>query len=375
LEASLVRAIREVDKERERAARAVEELAFGGQADRNVHPLVQALATLEWTKRARQDYPREIARVCEIAIERLGAPASNRDSEIDADIIRGSHALLRAELGNAYRILRDFRPAHGAFKAALSLLDEVADPDVIANVLLLAGVYSKDVRDFDVAEHLGRRSLNAFREIGEQRGAERAQRLLAAIPFVKGDLAGAKKAFLELLSRPLLDRSTELSAIWHIFKIHALEGRTFEGNRFLPRFRELVGDWTDSVGVRSLLKWLNALILGGIGRPDEGAALLEEVRNYYLGQEITFDAALASVDLAFLYLRGGHASKAARVASEAASVLYAAQPDNPAALAAIRTFAEAMRDQKATQAIYQGTVTALEQGRTGPSSPSLSLYA
>lgn len=343
---TLTRVLDEIQREREQAYEIVERVAGGETVDvagLGFQPLIFALAALKWSEAARQDDPRGICRVCRLTLALLQDPAYG-ETEIDAGVRRSSIALLWAELGNAYGLLGDFRESERALKRALALEGVIAeDPHAVACVLLLAAYYCKNVRDFEGATTLASRSLRALERLGEHRDSERARWLLAAIPFAQGDFHAAKQGFAELLSSPLTDRITELSAVFHLVKIHALDDTLFQAGRWLTRLRELAPQWSGCVGIQIKLKWLRGLIDGGTGDPASGARLLEKVRDYYLDQDIVIDAALASVDLASLWLKAGHKPEAARAASNASAVLTAAQPDNPALLTAIRTIEAATR--------------------------------
>jgi len=88
--------------------------------------------------------------------------------------------------------------------------------------------------------------------------------------------------------------------------------------------------------------------------------------DYFLGEGIAFDAALAAADLAFFQLREG-LPEAATTALTALQVLEAEKLDYPEGYAALTTLTEAVRRGALETQTYRDLVTRVEFSRfSGP---------
>lgn len=104
-----------------------------------------------------------------------------------------------------------------------------------------------------------------------------------------------------------------------------------------------LGNELDSVRV----SWLSARVAAGLGREEEAAARLAEVRQEFARRNIAFDAALAALELAALELDRGQA-QAVRILAQSAAPTFAAQSIPCELLASLRVFWQAAKREAAT---------------------------
>jgi transcriptional regulator with XRE-family HTH domain len=114
------------------------------------------------------------------------------------------------------------------------------------------------------------------------------------------------------------------------------------------------------------LHWLKGWIAAGLGRADAAISLLEWVRSEFSTRSIDYDMALASLDLAALYLEKGHAKKVKELAREMAPI-FSREQVIPEALNALRIFCEAAAQETATLALVRRLSQYLDRVRYEPS--------
>ena len=123
-------------------------------------------------------------------------------------------------------------------------------------------------------------------------------------------------------------------------------GRYAEAAALLPEVRPL----SETVGTdldRVRLRWVEGRVSGGLG--DQGAArrAFEEVRQVFLAEEIAYDAALVSLDLATLAIQQARTSEVRELAREMVTI-FRAQDVPREALASALVFEEAATLDAAT---------------------------
>jgi hypothetical protein len=110
------------------------------------------------------------------------------------------------------------------------------------------------------------------------------------------------------------------------------------------------------------LSWLRGKIAAGLGEGAEAERLFRETRDGFVRQGNGYDAAMASLDLALLYLREGRAADVLPLAEEMAA-LFGAQEVHREALAAVLLFQEAARREEVTAGMVRELAGRLETAR------------
>jgi hypothetical protein len=126
--------------------------------------------------------------------------------------------------------------------------------------------------------------------------------------------------------------------LWHL-------NRHDEAAALLPVVRELADPSNTLDLIRT--RWLAGRVALGFGEREEAAGAFEEVRNAFAGHRLPYDMALATLDLAALYLEDGRTRDVKALAKEMVAV-FLDQGVHREATAAARLFARAVAAETAT---------------------------
>ena len=221
-------------------------------------------------------------------------------------------------LGNARRISSDLHGAEKAFELAESLVDRGSgDPLEQGRILELQASLDLDRRRLEKAERrlsqasvLYRRAEAFHRHgrtlISRGRICGRSERIDEAIELLREGLS-------------LIDAEQERRMV--LVGVHNLcfylneRGDHEEALRLLGEARQLHRELANRLDLIRL-RWLEGRIALGAGRLDDAEAALSEVRAQFVEQEIGYEAALVSLDLAGVYARQGRAQEMRRLAEE-----------------------------------------------------------
>lgn len=123
-------------------------------------------------------------------------------------------------------------------------------------------------------------------------------------------------------------------------------GRFKEAEQRLGEIQMLTLDIGQDLA-RLRLRWLESRIAAGLGKEEESAEALTEVWKGFADRGITFDAAVATLELAALELDRGHTAKVKTLAGLAAEV-FVAQVIPRELFTSVRLFWEAAKREAAT---------------------------
>lgn len=140
-------------------------------------------------------------------------------------------------------------------------------------------------------------------------------------------------------------------------------GKYQEAADLLPEVRCLaaqLGNRLDRLRVR----WLESRVLDGQGKPDEAIAALEQVQGAFAQEDLLYDEAMATLELARLYLRHRRTAETRELATRAEPMFFALGIE-PRVLEAIQLFLEAARQEAATLELLDQALQALSQARPG----------
>jgi tetratricopeptide (TPR) repeat protein/DNA-binding XRE family transcriptional regulator len=274
-----------------------------------------------------------------------------------------------AHLGNALRVHGKLQGSEEAFRRALPLWKAGApgDPGLLneARVLgLEASLRLAQQRSAEALELLNRALAVDHPEESRYLLVNRARALEQL-----GDYAGAVAALRQAV--PLLDERQEPRQLWvvhftllsNLCHIH----RFAEAEALLPDVQtqaERLGQGLDLV--RTL--WLQGWIAAGQGRREEAIQDLEQVRREFTAQEIPFDAALVTLQLATLYLEDGRTAEVRELALTLAWI-FSAEGMHPQGLAALRLFREAAEQEAVTVEVARRLSDYLYRAQRNPELP------
>ncbi len=141
-------------------------------------------------------------------------------------------------------------------------------------------------------------------------------------------------------------------------------GRHAEAEKLLPDIRSLavrLGNGLDLV--RAL--WLEGRIAAGLDQRDKAVSALQRVREDFTSRGMAYDVALATLELAVLFLEEGRAEKVQNLARQMAPI-FKSQGVHREALAALRLFQEAAEQNAATVELARRLVRYLQRARHEP---------
>ncbi len=270
-------------------------------------------------------------------------------------------ANLRAQgwawIGNAYRLALDFLAAEQAFVRADEELPRTQpNPLVQADLLRRkAGLRWAQCR-YEEGLELANAALALLREYGDAQ-------LLAEALVVRSNIVryvrDVKVAIADLAeAKSHLERSASAStqltmAVYtSLVDLYTLAGNLEEASTSLTKAQTLAADLKVGPSVLALLQAQQGRIYRDNGRLQEAEDLLVRARVALVAEEELESAAGAAVDLAILYLRQGRRQEAEKVATELLPFLKTYKTDS-SALPAGQTLREALASRSITEPLLQ----------------------
>ncbi len=271
-------------------------------------------------------------------------------------------------VANARRAANDLRGSDAALAKAGPLWEAGApgDPGFFneAMVYWIEATVRKTQRRFPEAM---RRIEDA---LAADRGDLRGKLLLtkAQILGALGGIDGSTEVLLEAL--PHLDEKREprtaLGVRYQLLVDLCSQGRAVEAALRLPQVQALaeqLGQHVDLIRV----SFLGAKISAGTGRVEDAERGFEQTRRLFASHKppLGLDYALVSLDLALLLLKHGRASEAKTLA-EQMMWIFSGQGIRPEALAALRVFCEAAKQETATEELTWRVIRFLHRSQHDP---------
>jgi hypothetical protein len=125
-------------------------------------------------------------------------------------------------------------------------------------------------------------------------------------------------------------------------------------------YREFPDLWTN---LRQA--WLKGKIAWGLGDLADAEQLLGEARSGFILQNIGYDAAMVSLDLALIYVQQKRTRELKQLADEMHEI-FAAGDVHREAMAALLLFEDAIREEKLTAKIVEDLAGYLKRARSNP---------
>jgi tetratricopeptide (TPR) repeat protein len=343
--------------ERETAERKAEEILQA--AGRGENPALPAGATswglcellLAKSRELRHTDPAGMLRLAELARQ---AADSLSPAVHEADQRSDMQARAWSELANAYRLNYDLPQAEMAMARALDLRAQgTGDPllyarvaDLNASLLCHQRRFKEAFRMLDLAYAIHRRHSDVH-EVG---------RTLILKGLYTG-YAGKPEEGLQLLVRglPMIDRSRDSKLVFHalhnILLLRVELGEYEAAQRQLQRMRPLYAEhaaWLDLVKLHRL----EGEIAAGLGDLVTAEATFQQIRQDLDDAGNTGQAALASLDLAGVWLRQGRTAEVRALIPQIGATFRAIGVEREA-LSALHMLRDALERDKATLEILQ----------------------
>ena len=278
-----------------------------------------------------------------------------------------------AFLGNARRVATDFDGADAAFARAWDLwrAAEGADPRGLLpewRLLCLEASLRREQRHFSEARDL----LDKARALCGN-NALAAGRILLKKEHVfeqMGDREGALTALAE--AAPFIEASQDPDQLF-AHRFNTADNlcdltRYEEAASLLPAVQEMA-ELRGAALQRIRVVWLTARVAAGLGRREEAEAGFQQARRDFAERDLPYEAALASLDLAVLWLEGGRTAEVRGLAVEMEKV-FKEKKIAREALAAVILFCEAARREAATVELARRVMGEIEAARCSAPRPA-----
>lgn len=310
------------------------------------------------------DEPKAAGQVIESLIE----TASRIDASLFGSELR--HDLLArawSYQGNVLRILSDHRQAEAAFaKAEAHLGAGTGDLLEKARLLTLKASLRRRQRRLDESNELLQRAVAIYLGTDEDHLAGRTMVLQAQVASEQGNPARSISLVKQALG--LIDASREprlvLCSQQNLVADLAEMGLYQEAMALLPKTRRLSIEY----GTRfDLLRFrlLEGLILQGLGHDSRSEAAFLEVRKGFLEEDMGYDVALVSLNLAALYARQARIPELKRLTAEMVPI-FQSRDVHREALTALLLFQKAVEMETVTVRMVEEVASYLRQTQHDP---------
>jgi tetratricopeptide (TPR) repeat protein len=253
-------------------------------------------------------------------------------------------------LANSLRVGGDFTAAGGTFASADELWERGAAGDPAG---LLDGTRRLDLKAslFMYQEELFEEARSLLDQALSSASSDQARGRLLLKKATALEIAGEYEAALEVLDQaePRIDgeRDSRLFLV-HRFNrmVNFLHLDRYEAAEpLLPLVETLTAELGNELD-RVRARWLRGRCWAGLGRWEEALAALSEVRRYFRAEEIAYDFAVVSLEVAELHLKQGRTGLAQELAEEMLWI-FKDQKIHKEALAALALFCRAARKEEA----------------------------
>jgi tetratricopeptide (TPR) repeat protein len=286
------------------------------------------------------------------------------------------HALALGYRGNALRALGRLPEAGRCFERARRLIrsgivagesrEVIADVEVYAKLAWFEGMYYRELGRWGTAEEGLNRAALFFTILADEDSVHRVALSLTELYVCSGSVADALEGVANLLEH--LSERQDPDLYWTARFNHAYymaEAGLYEAaQKELGACLALPAFPRDAFTQRRIL-WLGGRIDRELGALAAAESKLAAVRAGYLEEGSGLNLALASLDLALVYLVQGRAADLQQLAEEL-TVIFGANDVHREALAALMLFQEAVRQQRITASYLSRLRGYLERSRYQP---------
>jgi tetratricopeptide (TPR) repeat protein len=319
--------------------------------------------------------PAFVARVCDasemaagqnadraLALARLALYLAER---VPGEVSCGCRGFSWAFIANAHRVGGKLRAATTAFDTARELwdtatcLDPALDP---VRFLSLEASLRREQREYDKALALLDRALVS----ADPREEVNLLLKKAHVQHYRGQCEESIRTLrlAESKVEPERDARSWFAVQFNLAANECRLNRHQEARALLPAIEKLAETIHGELGLLRLL-WLRALTASGLGEEEDAARWLEQVRQAFVDRNNPFDAALASLDLAEVYLKQARWPEV-RFLAEEMFCIFQRQGVHEQALKALQLFREAVQRQEVTVALIRKLAQYLREARHDP---------
>jgi tetratricopeptide (TPR) repeat protein len=372
LQAKALERIQIVEMERQSAPKLAAELlacSFSQQLQRigqesRFHSTALADLLLEQSSAFSREEPARAEETARLSLEITNRIESDGKSQALASDLK---ARAWAYIGNARRILSDFDQATSSMAKAESFLESGSgDPLERARVLDLKASLLSAQRRFDQALKTIDLVISIYHRVREPHREGRALVSKAMILGYAGEQVSGIPLFFRALQ--LIDQERDPHLVLAAFNNLLVDltdlGRYAEARNLLPQVKaklEEVGTRPD----RTRVCWTEARLEAQLGHTAEAEAKLRQVREEFIIEGNGYNAALASLDLAKIFLGQGRMAETRQLAVEMHQS-FASRNVQRETLVALIFFQQAAEQEKATVGLVEQVTQYLRRGRGKP---------
>jgi tetratricopeptide (TPR) repeat protein len=269
-------------------------------------------------------------------------------------------------VGNARRVRSELPGADQAFRTAWKLwqMGAATTSGLLneARILDLEASLRRDQTRFKEALELLDRALSVDSGPLTKRMLLNKATVLEAL----GDFAGAVDTLRQ--AAPLVERENDPRSLlvlrFNLAVNFYFLDRYQEAADLLPELRSSIlrlGNGLDTLRFR----WLDGRIAAGLGQREEALMALAGVREGFATRGIAYDTALASLELAEIYLKEGRTAEVKTIARQMAPI-FQSQGVHREALAALKLFQEAAAREALTLDLARRLVRYLQRAQYNP---------
>jgi tetratricopeptide (TPR) repeat protein len=274
-------------------------------------------------------------------------------------------------IGNCRRVQSDLREASKAFTTAEGYLAQGSgDAMEFARLLDLKASLLRAERDFDGATSILARAIEIYRRAREWHLEGRALLKQAKILGDSGRVEGAVSV-MERAAK-LLDSQREPRVLlllkWNLASYLTTLGKLEQAQALLLEVRELVRMY-GSRHDRLRVLWVEGVLRSQLGQPDLAVEALKQVREGFIAENIGYDVALVSLDLATLYLEAGRTNEVRKLAAESVP-LFASRGVHRELMMAWTLFREAAERDAVTLGLVKEVASRIRHAQAHPDETS-----
>jgi tetratricopeptide (TPR) repeat protein len=275
-----------------------------------------------------------------------------------------------AHVGNALRVLGDLPAADRTLAEASALLrGGTRQPGLRAQLDAFRGELRRAQRRFGDALRLYDRAVSRCRSHALYQDVATWLVGKANVQHSAGDAEGAIKTlhFALLSMDPTADVKIMLAAR-HNLACYLLDaGRTREAQRHLEQLRPLYRESGDRM-TQIRLRWTEGKLFMALGQYEQAQRAFLEVRDGYVQREMSYDAALASLDLATAHASQGNAEAMKQLAAEMLPIFLSLAVHREA-IAALLVFQQAAEMEAVSLGLIKELAAYFEKASKNPALP------
>jgi len=314
-----------------------------------------AVRVCEASVRAAADKPknaRELAALALLIAERVAEPEAFRSRLL---------GYCWAHIGNSRRVSEDYDGANEALARAWDLWHAGADSGLLPEWLMftIEASLRRARRQFSEALSLLNQALESCGGIIKAACLIHLERehVFDQMGNIKAALAALEEAapYVEASGDPHLLFALRFKTANDLCQLecHA------KAEALLPGIREMAIEQRNELNLIRV-DWLQARVDAGRERTEEAVSGFQRVRGEFTARDLPYNAALASLDLAVLWLKAGRTREVGELALAMGWIFQAKKIDREA-LAALSVFCEAARQERATVELARHAIAEIEK--------------